>query len=108
MTAERPAADADASDDLCLIPDADLPKLYPGLKDCRQIFYQFPEIDPSVRRKIKQHLIIIKSIFRIDQLHLQIMLPDLLQTDPKRLLFLLTVCGLLLDILLGRQSEHRL
>ena len=81
MTTERTTTDTDATQNLRLIPDANLAQLDPRLKDRRQILDKLTEIDSSIRRKIKQQLIVIKGVFCIDQLHLQFMLADLFLTD---------------------------
>ena len=61
MTTERTTTDTDATQNLRLIPDANLAQLDPRLKDCRQILDKLTEIDSSIRRKIKQQLIVIKG-----------------------------------------------
>ena len=81
MAAQSSSTDTHSSQNLCLISDTDLPQFNPRLKHCCQIFYQVTEINTSVRSKIKQYFIIIKGVFHIDQLHLQFMCPDLLQTN---------------------------
>ena len=108
MAAKRPSADADAPHNLRLIPHPDLAQLNPRLKHRRQIFHKLPEIDPPVRGKIKQHLIVVKCIFRIDQLHLQLMLFDLLQADLKGFLFLLLIPPLNLLVIFVRHADHGL
>ena len=91
MAAKRSSADADSAEDLRLIADTDLAKLDSRLKDCRQILYQLAEINSSVGGKVKQHFVIVKRILCIDQLHLQVMCPDLLLADFKRFFFFLAV-----------------
>ena len=88
MAAKRSSADADTSKQFCLIPHTDLTKLDTCLKYGCQIFYQITEIDSAVRREIKQDFVVIESIFRIDQLHIQLMFADLLGTDTHSILFL--------------------
>ena len=101
MAAKRSAADANSAEDLCLIADTDLAKLDSRLKDSRQILYQLTEINSSVGGKVKQHLVIVKRILCIDQLHLQVVRPDLLLADFKRFFFFLAV-ALLPRIILRR------
>ena len=69
MTAKRSAADANASYNFRLVPDANLAKLNPGLKYGCKILYQLTEIDSSICRKIKKDLVIIKCVFHIDKFH---------------------------------------
>ena len=86
MTAETSAADTNPSQNLRFVPYADLTELDPGLEDRSQILDKLAEIDPSVRGKIKQHFIVVKSIFRVDQLHFQAVFADLLLADLKGIL----------------------
>ena len=88
MSAKRSSADADTSKQFCLIPHTDLTKLDTCIKYGCQIFYQITEIDSAVRREIKQDFVVIKRIFCIDQLHIQLMFADLLGTDTHSILFL--------------------
>ena len=74
VAAQRPSTDADTTADLCLITDTNLTQLDTSLEHTCQILYQFAEVDTSIRRKIEQHLVIIKRILRIDQLHFQTVL----------------------------------
>ena len=108
MAAQRAAAYADPPHNLGFVPDADLAQLDSGLEYAGQILYQLPEINPSVRCKIKENLIVVKGILCVDQLHLQAMIPDFVQTNPKRFLLLLPVCGFLLDIPLICKTNHGL
>ena len=94
MTAKRSAADADSAQNLRLVAHADLAQLDSGLKHACKVFYQLAEIHPSVRRKIEQNLIVVKGIFRIDQLHFQTVLADLFLTDLKRFFFFCLICRL--------------
>ena len=63
----RPA-DTNTTHDFGLVPHADLPQFNPRLKYRGQIFYQLPEVDSSLRGKIKQNLIIVKSILAVYEL----------------------------------------
>ena len=107
MAAKRSPADTNTAQNLRLIPDADLPKFDPRLKNRSQILDQLAEIYPSVRRKIKQYFIVVKSIFRINQLHLQIVLSDLLKTNLESLFFPLFVVSLLLIVLRRCHTQYR-
>ena len=60
----------------------------------------------SVRRKIEQHLIVVKGIFRIDQLHFQTVLADFFLTDLKRFFFFCLISGFLLVVALCRHAQH--
>ena len=108
MTAQWSSTDTDAAQNLCLIPDADLPQLDTGTEHAGQILYQLAEIDASVRGKIKQYLVIIKGILCLDQLHFQSVLFNLFLADLKRLFFLEAVGRLPGIVLLGRDPDHRL
>ena len=81
VAAERASADPHAAQDFRLVPDSDLTKLDPCLKNAGQIFYQLAKIDPSVRRKVKEHLAVVKCIFRPDELHVQLALRDFFLAD---------------------------
>ena len=106
MAAKRPSTDTNTTKDLRLITDTDLTKLNPCLKHRRQILNKLTEINPPVRCKIKQHLVIIKRILRIDQLHLKPMFTDLLLADLKSLFLLQTVLSLMLLVLFCRNTEN--
>ncbi len=108
MTAKRPPADTNTAHDLRLIPDADLPQFNPGLEHTGQILHQFPEINATVRRKIKQNLIVVKGILRINELHIQLMLFDLFKAYAEGILFLYFVICLLLMVSLVGNPDHRL
>ena len=81
MTAQRTAADSYSSQQLCLIPDANLPEFDSGLEYCRQFPNQLPEIHPSIRGKVKKKLFVIKRIFRLNQFHVQMQFPYFLLAD---------------------------
>ena len=108
MTAEASAADSDTAEYFCFVPHTDLAKFYPGLKNGCQVFYQKSEIDSAVSCKIKQHFIIVKSILRIDQLHVQLMLPYLLPADFKSFSFFLPVLIFPLIIFGSGRTDHLL
>ncbi len=108
MAAQRSPTDTNASHNLGFVPHADLAQFNTGPEYSCQILYQFPEIDSSIRRKIEQHLVIVKGILRIDQLHFQSMLLNLLQTDVKSFLFFQLIGSLLLLIPLIGNAQHRL
>ena len=101
MAAKPPPADTDPSQDFGFIPHADLTQFDPRLKHTCQILYQLPEVDPSVCCKIKQHFIVIKGIFRINELHVQPMLADFFLADTEGFFFLPFICRFLLIIPLG-------
>ena len=106
MTAQRTSADTDSSQDLSLIPDTDLTQFNSGLKYGSQILYQLPEIYTSISSKIKQYLIIIKGILRINKLHLQVMSFNLLLEYLKFLLLIAPIVLLPVIILLCGQPDH--
>ena len=108
MAAKCASADTDAADDLGLVTDSDLAQLDPRLKYTGKILDQLSEIDSAVRRKVKQYFIVIKSIFRIDQLHFQLMLRYFLQTDLKSILFLPSVICFLFIIAFTGNTQYRL
>ncbi len=108
MTTQRSAADADPSQNFRLVPHTDLPQFYAGLKHARQILHQLAEVDTTVRGEIEQHLIVVESIFRIDQFHLQTVLLNLLQTDFKGILLLLLIGRFLLLVSFRSDPQHRL
>ena len=108
MTAQASSADSDASQNLRLIPDSDLTQLNSRTEHTGQILNQLPEIDPSVRRKVKQHFIVIKRILCLNQFHLQAVLFDFFLTDPERFPLLDPVGSFLRVILRSRDPDHRL
>src|SRR5699024_3287947 len=106
MAAEGTAADTDASQDFGLIPDADLAQFNPGLEDRGQILYQFPEVHPPVRGNIEQDFVVVKGVFRVDELHVQIVGGDLLLTDLKSLLLFPSIALLPGIVLGGGNADH--
>ena len=108
MAAQASSTDSYAPQNLCLIPDSDLAELNPGTEYACQILNQLPEIDPPVCSKIKQHLIVVKRIFCLNQLHLQAVLPNLFLADTEGFLLLLPVGRLPRVILRRRNPDHRL
>ena len=87
MTAEASAADTDTAHDLRLITDTNLAQFDTCLEYRSQILYQLTEINSSVCCKVKKDFIVVKCIFRINQLHLKTMLPDLFKTNLKCFFF---------------------
>ena len=108
VTAKHSAADADSAQNLRLVAHADLAQLDSRFKNACKVFYQLAEIHTSVRRKIEQNLIVVKGIFRIDQLHFQTVLADFFLTDLKRFFFFCLISGFLLVVALCRHAQHRL
>ena len=105
MAAERPSADPDPSEDLCLVTDTDLTQLDPRAEYARQILYQVAEVDAAVRCKVEKDLAVVKCIFRLDQLHLQTAFQDLLSADLIRFFFFDAVLGLPFNILRIRDAK---
>ena len=70
MPTERTPTDTDATQNLRLIPDANLAQLDPRLKDRRQILYQITIIDSYDFSKIKKNLIVVKSALNIYKMHI--------------------------------------
>ena len=91
LAAEFPAANAQPPQELCLVPDANLPQLDAGAEHACQILHQFPEIHPVFRRKVKQQLAVVEGAFHLHQLHIQLPEPDLFLADPEGVLFLFLV-----------------
>ena len=106
MTAERATADTIASQHLRLITYAHLSKLDPRTEDRREILHERAEIHTTIRRKVKQYLTAVEGILYIDQLHLEIMLTNLLLTDLIGLLLLRFVVEVALIILSVRLTDH--
>ena len=106
MAAKISSAYAYAAYDLCLVSYSHLAQLDPRLKNSGQIFYQLPEIYPSVRCKIKQDFIVIKGIFRIDQLHLKSVFFYLFLADLKGVFFFLSVIGFNVLVFLGSHTYY--
>ncbi len=108
MAAQRATADTDAAHDLCLIADADLTKFDSRLEYGCQILYQLAEVNSPIRCEVKQDLVIVESVLYVHQLHLQLMLADLLLANAKGFLFLLLILSDCLQILFRRDPDHRL
>ena len=108
MTAQRSSADTDSSHDLSLISHTYLAQLDAGLKYTCKILYQLSEVNSSICRKIKQHLIIIECIFRIDQFHFQVVFFDLFLADLKCFFFFLFIFCLNGAVLICCHTDHRL
>ena len=90
-TAEGPAADAQAAQHLGLVPHTDLPQLDAGMDGAGQVLHQGPEVHPAFRREEEEHLVSLKAVLRLHQLHLQAVGGDLLLTDLEGLCLLLPV-----------------
>src|SRR5690606_21285674 len=105
-TAEDPTEGTDSAQHLILVPYADLPEFDPRAEHRGQISDQFPEIDPAVGGKVEDHLVPVKGALRIDQFHLQSVLPDLLPADVQRLPGRLTVPFHLFGIFRTGDSDH--
>ena len=108
MAAQRSSADADTTHDLGLVSHTYLAQLYTGLKYTCKVLYQLSEVNSSVCCEIEQHLIIVKGIFRIDQLHFQVVLFDLFLADLKCFFFFLFVFCLNGTVLIRCHTDHRL
>ena len=108
MAAERPAAASVSAQNLGLVSDTHLAQLDARAEYTRQILDQFAEIHAAVRGEIKQHFAVVKSIFGIDQLHIQAAALDLFAADPEGFALTLAVF-LLADVILFRADpDHRL
>ena len=106
MAAQRAAADTDTSENLRLISHTDLTQLNTCFEDRRQILYQFTKVDSSVCGKIKENLVVVKGIFHIDQLHLQLMRTDFLDTDLICFFLFFTITLFFGIILLCSHADH--
>ena len=104
--AERPSADADAAEHLCLIAHADLAQLDPGFEDGCEILDQTPEIDAAVGREIKQDLFAVKRVLRADQLHVEAVFTDLFLADGECGARFFLIFPHTLQILPGRGADH--
>src|SRR5690606_17512806 len=80
---KHPSARPDAAEHFRLIADADLAQFNPSSENSRQIFDQFPEIDPAVGGEIKNHFIPVKRILHVNQFHFQLMGSDFFQANLK-------------------------
>ena len=107
MAAQRTSANTDSSHQFRLVAHTDLPQLDPCAEHACQILHQLSEVDSSIRRKIEQYLVVVKSILGIDQFHLQSVTADLLLTDLKCLPLFDLIIGLLLRIPLCGYAQHR-
>ena len=108
VTAELPSTYADSANHLGLIADTDLSELYSCLEHRCQILYQLSEIDSPVCCEVEQHLIVVKCILSLNELHVQLMLCDLLKTYAKCSLALLLVILVSSGVILCGNSYDRL
>ena len=106
MAAQRTTTDTNTTQNLSLITYTDLTKFDSCLKYRSQILNQLSKVNSSVCGKIKQNLIIIKGIFCINQFHVQLMLPNLFQTNLKGFFFLYLIGSLLLHISLCCHAKY--
>ena len=106
VTAEGTSANAKTSDSLCLVADTDLAQLDPGAEYRRQILYKLAEVNASVAGKIEQKFGAVESVFYVDQLHLKLVICDLLYADGKGLVFLFGVFCVLLIILFCCRADN--
>ena len=91
--AEGPSADAQTAHHAGLVPDADLPQFDAGAENGGQILYQLPEIHPAVGGEEEEDFAAVKGALRRNQLHVQLVFLNFLETDGKGLLFLFVVVG---------------
>lgn len=106
MAAQWPSADTDSAKDLGLVTDTDLSQLDAGLENGSQVFYQKTEINAPVCRKIEEDFIVVKGIFRLDQLHVQVMLENLLLADAVGFFFVDPVRAFSFIVVRRRHAEH--
>ena len=71
-----------------------------------QILDQVTEIDTAVRSEIEQDLGVVEGIFAVDQLHIELMLMDLLQADIQCLDLFFLVLRFVCDILFRSHPDH--
>ena len=79
------AADAQAADHLGLVADADLPQLDAGAEHAGQVLDQLAEVHAAIGGEEKQDLAAVKATLHPHQLHLQLVLLDLLFADVEAL-----------------------
>lgn len=77
-----------------------------GMTAVLDTLHQFPEINSAVGGKVKQDLIIIKCVFCVNELHIQMMLFDFFLADFKGIPLLLLVPGLCRLILIRGHTDH--
>ena len=105
-TAEGAAADPQASQHLGLVPDADLPQLDAGPEHRRQVLYQLPEVHPPVGGEEEQNLVPLEAALHPHQLHLQLVLENLLLADVEGLLFPGAVVGRRPAVIFRGHPDH--
>ena len=108
VAAQGPAAAAVAAEDLGLVADAHLAQLDAGAEDACQVLDQLAEVHASVRREIKEYLAVVKGIFGVDELHVQVAAADPLTADPEGLTLFFAVSLLALVVLLRADAQDRL
>ena len=101
------AADAQASQHFRLVPDAHLTQLNPGAEDAGQVLDQGPEVHPALSGEEEEDLAAVKAVLHLNELHLQLVLGNLLLTDLEGPGLLLFVFLLLAEIGLRGNAEHR-
>ena len=103
--AEGPTADAQAADHLGLVSDADLPQLDAGAEHAGQVLDQLAEVHAAVGGKEKQDLAAVKAALHPHQLHLQLVLLDLLFADVEGFLLTAAVVGGGVFVVVGGDAE---
>ena len=108
FAAHGPSAGSETAQHLRFVPDADLPKLDPGLEHVRKILHQLPEIHPVVRGEIEHHLAAGQVVLHVHQLHIEAVLRYLLLADGEGFLLLVPVVLPHAQVLVGGDPLHGL
>ena len=106
VAAQRSAADAVAAQYFGLVADADLAQFDARAENAGQVLDQVAEVHASVRCKVEKHFAVVKSILRIDELHVQPVGVDLLLADAVGFLLLDAVVLLGLGVGGGCDADH--
>ena len=76
---------------LALVAHADLTQVDAGAENAGELLQQLAEIDAAVRREVKHELCAVKRVFRIDEVHIDVVFFDAFAADGERFFFFLTV-----------------
>ena len=85
VAAEHPTAGGDTAHHFGFIPDADLAQFNTGTENANQVFDQLTEVHTAIGGKTENDFPAVKGVFHINELHIQIIVPDFFQTDLKGL-----------------------
>jgi hypothetical protein len=105
--AKRPTAGSVPPEHLGFVAHADLPHFDPRVKLRRQLAYQLPKVDPSVRREVEDQSRTIERELDACQPHSEAALADLEETNSVRLTFALLLLEPHRDVVPAGKADAR-